>query len=186
MKIFIGASSRNSIPQKYFDDCKIFLDELMKEHDLVFGACNRGLMGLAYNTVLNAKGQITGICPSAYKDDFKELNCDIEITTNSSREGTDFIISSSDILVFLPGGIGTTYELLTAIESKRCHEFDKPIIVYNSNGYFDKLLEYMEQGYIENFNDIKDKNNYFVSSSIYDILDYINNYEKIKKQIIKR
>lgn len=181
MKLFIGCSSSNDIPTEYFNDCKVLLEELMKENDLVFGACNSGLMGLAYNTTLKANGNITGICPEAYKDDFKTLKCDTEITTKSVSERTDTVISSSDALIFLPGGIGTIYELFTAIESKRCHEFNKPIVIYNSNGYFDKLLEFMDQVYSEKFSGFKDKRNYLVTDSISSILYYINNYKKIKE-----
>lgn len=181
MKLFIGCSSSNNIPTEYFDDCKVLLEELMKENDLVFGACNSGLMGLAYNTTLKANGNITGICPEAYKDDFKTLKCDTEITTKSVSERTDSVISSSDALIFLPGGIGTIYELFTAIESKRCHEFNKPIVIYNSNGYFDKLLEFMDKVYSEKFSGFKDKRNYLVTDSISSILYYINNYKKIKE-----
>jgi len=181
MKLFIGCSSSNDIPTEYFDDCQVLLEELMKENDLVFGACNSGLMGLAYNTTLKANGNITGICPEAYKDDFKTLKCDTEITTKSVSKRTDSVISSSDALVFLPGGIGTIYELFTAIESKRCHEFDKPIVVYNSNGYFDKLLEFMDKVYSEKFSGFKDKRNYLVTDSISSILYYLNNYKRIKE-----
>lgn len=181
MKLFIGCSSSNDIPTEYFNDCKVLLEELMKENDLVFGACNSGLMGLAYNTTLKANGNITGICPEAYKDDFKTLKCDTEITTKSVSERTDTVISSSDALIFLPGGIGTIYELFTAIESKRCHEFNKPIVIYNSNGYFDKLLEFMNKVYSEKFSGFKDKRNYLVTDSISSILYYINNYKKIKE-----
>ena len=181
MKLFIGCSSSNNIPKEYFEDCRVLLEELMKENDLVFGACNSGLMGLAYNTTLKANGSVTGICPEAYKDDFKELKCNIEITTKSVSERTDSVISSSDGLVFLPGGIGTIYELFTAIESKRCHEFDKPIVVYNSNGYFDKLLEFMDKVYSEKFSGFKDKRNYLVTDSISSILYYLNNYKRIKE-----
>ena len=181
MKLFIGCSSSNDIPTEYFNDCKVLLEELMKENDLVFGACNSGLMGLAYNTTLKANGNITGICPEAYKDDFKTLKCDTEITTKSVSERTDTVISSSDALIFLPGGIGTIYELFTAIESKRCHEFNKPIVIYNSNGYFDKLLEFMDKVYSEKFSGFKDNRNYFLTDSISSILYYINNYKKIKE-----
>lgn len=178
MNLFIGCSSRNDIPKEYFDDCTVLLEELMKGNNLVFGACNSGLMGLSYKVTLLEKGKVTGICPEAYKDDFKDLKCDTEIVTKSISERTDNVISSSDALVFLPGGIGTIYELFTAIESKRCHEFNQPIIIYNSNGYFDKLLEFMEKMYHEHFSDSKDKENYFVTTSISAILYYINNYEK--------
>lgn len=139
MKLFIGCSSSNDIPTEYFNDCKVLLEELMKENDLVFGACNSGLMGLAYNTTLKANGNITGVCPEAYKDDFKTLKCDTEITTKSVSERTDSVISSSDALIFLPGGIGTIYELFTVIESKRCHEFNKPIVIFIVKS-FDKTL----------------------------------------------
>ena len=185
MNIFIGCSSSNDIPKEYFDDCEVLLKEIMKGNNLVFGACNSGLMGLAYNTTLKANGNITGICPEAYKDDFKTLKCDTEITTKSVSERTDSVILSSDALIFLPGGIGTIYELFTAIESKRCHEFDKPIVVYNSHGYFDKLLEFMSKVYNEKFSGFKDKRNYLVTDSIPLILYYINNYERIKKNEIK-
>ena len=181
MKIFIGCSSSDNIPKEYFDDCKVLLEELMKDNDLVFGACNSGLMGLAYNTTLKANGSVTGIYPEAYKDDFKELKCNAEITTKSVSERTDSVISSSDALIFLPGGIGTIYELFTAIESKRCHEFDKPIVIFNSNGYFDKLLEFMDKVYSEKFSGFKDKRNYLVTDSISSILYYLNNYKRIKE-----
>lgn len=185
MKLFIGCSSSDNIPAEYFNDCKVLLGELMKENDLVFGACNSGLMGLAYTTALRASRSITGICPDAYKGDLKTLNCDTEITTKSVSERTDSVISLSDALIFLPGGIGTIYELFTAIESKRCHEFDKPIIIYNSNGYFDNLLEFLDKVYEEKFSGFKDKRNYLVTNSISSILYYINNYKMIKESETK-
>lgn len=53
MKLFISGSSKDNIPKKYFNNCQTLLEELMKENDLVFGACISGLMGLAYNIALN-------------------------------------------------------------------------------------------------------------------------------------
>lgn len=186
MKLFIGCSSSDNIPEEYFNDCKNFLEQLLEGNDLVFGVCNSGLMGLAYTTTLRGKGKITGICPEAYKDDFKELNCDKEITTKSVSERTDSLISASDALIFLPGGLGTIYELFTSIESKRCHEFNKPIVIYNSNGYFDKLLEFMDGIYGENFSDKNDRRNYLVTDSASSALHYINNYSKITEETAKQ
>lgn len=178
MKLFIGCSSRNDIPKEYFDDCKKLLELLMEENDLVFGAYDSGLMGLAYNTALNSNRNVIGICPKAYEHDLNTLKCSTEIITETISQRTDGLISESDALIFLPGGIGTIYELFAAIESKRCHEFDKPIVIYNSNGCFDMLLEFMEKLYTENFSGEKDKNNYYVTDSISSVLEYINNYEK--------
>lgn len=176
MKLFIGCSSSDDIPQKYIEDCNKMIQALMVNNDLVFGAYNYGLMKLAYNNTLKLGGNIIGICPEAYKDDLKELNCNEEIITKSVNERTDNLISKSDALIFLPGGIGTICELFVAIDSKRCHEFNKPIVIYNSNGYFNKLLDFMEKMYSENFSKVKDKDNYLITDSIDEILSYIRSY----------
>lgn len=181
MKLFIGCSSSKEIPAKYFDDCQVLLEELLPGNELVFGACNAGLMGLSYSIALQNKSSITGICPEAYQDDFKNLECTTEITTKSVNERTDNLISESDALVFLPGGIGTIYELYTAIESKRCHEFDKPIVIFNPNGFFDPLLSFMDKLYQEGFSKEKDKGNYLVSTLPEEIKYYITHYERIKE-----
>ena len=49
MNIFVGCSSSNDFSKKYLYDCNILLEELLKDNDLVFGACNSWLMGLAYD-----------------------------------------------------------------------------------------------------------------------------------------
>lgn len=184
MKIFIGCSSSNSIDKKYLDDCKALLDLILHENDLVFGACNNGIMGLAYNCALTNGRKITGICPETYKDDFKSLKCDKEITTKYVSERTKKLIDESDILLFLPGGIGTYFELFCAIESKRCHEFNKPIIIFNSNGFFNKFIEMMNQNFQNGFSKSSDKSNYIIANDIYDVVQAIsstvsdNNYKE--------
>jgi len=44
-----------------------------------------------------------------------------------------------DGLVALPGGTGTMEELLEAITLKRLGQFSKPIIILNTNGFYDPL-----------------------------------------------
>lgn len=184
MKIFIGCSSCEEIPKIYFESCSEFLNEVLKDNELVFGACNSGLMGIAYNTALNLNSNIIGICPDRYKEDFNLMKCNKEIITNTVNERTDKLIKESDALIFLPGGIGTIYELLTAIECKRCHEFDKPIIIYNANGYYDSLLEFIDKMFNENFIRKKGMPNYIVSNDTKEIICFLNNtVDKLKLTI---
>ncbi len=177
MKLFIGCSSSNDIPQKYLDDCKKYLDELFKENnDLVFGASNRGIMGLCVETALNHNKEVIGISPEVYKEDFNSLECTKEIVTNSISRRTDALIALSDAIIFLPGGIGTIYEFLATIESKRGKEFDKPIIIYNSCHYFDTLLTFLDKIYKEQFTSELVANCYHISPSAKETLEYIKNY----------
>lgn len=178
MKIFVGCSSSDDIDKSYFDDNKELLDELFKNHDLVFGACNRGLMGVAYNAALNNKRNITGICPRVYKDDFNTLKCDKEIIVDSTLERLEAVFKESDIMLFLPGGIGTYSELFSAIESRRSGEFESPIILYNSNGFFDKFNEMMSLNHGENFSKQDDFTNYIVFNSKQEIINACNSYVK--------
>lgn len=141
MKMFIGCSSSEKIDKKYKDDCEKYLSEILKNSDLVFGADRKGLMRIAYDIAKKNKRKVTGICPERYKEDFQKIDCDREITTKMVHERTLLLEKESDACIFLPGGIGTIYELFSLIESKRSHEFDKPIIIYNSNDYFNDLLK---------------------------------------------
>lgn len=175
MKIFIGCSSSDKIPEKYKKDCENYLSKLFKEeNDLVFGAYDQGIMGLCYNIARENKRHIIGVCPKIYEKDIEKLICEKRIT-NSTNERTSMLIEESDAIIFLPGGIGTMQELFTAIEIKRSKEINKPIIIYNSNGFFDELLILLEKIYQENFADSLTSKNYHISNSIEDTLEYLNN-----------
>ena len=166
MKIFIGCSSSDEINEKYI-------------LDLVFGASNGGLMGLSYNLALKNGNSVLGICPEAYKNDLKSLKCTEEIITNSISDRTVALINESDAIVFLPGGIGTIYELFTVIECKRSGEFDKPVVIYNACGYFDKLFDFLDFLYDEKFTNLKVKDCYYVSNNAEDTLNYIKEYKSM-------
>lgn len=176
MKLFIGCSSSNDIPEKYKKDCEKLLEELFKlDNDLVFGAYNKGLMNQAYKIALKHNKQVIGITPEIFKEDLKNLDCSKEIITRNISNRTEKVIEESDVLIYLPGGIGTIYELFTSIESKRSKEFNKPIIIYNSNNYFDKLLLFLEEIYNQNFTSSKVKDCYYISNNITDVLNYLKN-----------
>ena len=187
MKIFVGCSSRDNIPGKYYDKCYDLLSKLFSNNfDLVFGACNKGLMGLAYKAALSNNSDIIGIYPDAYVDEAKDLNIvDIPVKTVSDR--TDMVIKESDILLFLPGGIGTVYDLFTAIESKRAGEHNKPIIIYNVDGFYDKLVSLLSKMSSEKFINNHDfKNNFYIFDSIDCLLDHINKYIIKEKELSRK
>lgn len=54
-------------------------------------------------------------------------------------------LADVDGLVTLPGGSGTLEELLEAITLKRPGRFTKPIVILNTNGFYDPLREMLER-----------------------------------------
>lgn len=182
--IFIGCSSRNDIPKQYLDDCNTYLEGLFNyETNLVFGASNDGLMGISYNIAKDKKRDIIGICPYAYQEDLKKLNCNKQIITKTVQERTSKLFELSDALVFLPGGIGTIYEFFASLEYMRTKEIEKPIILYNSCGYYDTMFKFLDEISQLNFVSLEDNRIYHISNSADDTIDYINEYYRGKNKI---
>ena len=187
MNVFIGCSSSEYISDKYLFDCKVFLEELfIRDNNLIFGVCSKGLMGLSHDIAIKNRRNVKGICPFIYMDQFDELSCTDEEVTDTVGERIKNIIDESDVLLFLPGGIGTMYELFTAIEWKRSYEFDKPIVIYNPFGYFDKLFQFLDMIYENGFSPPEIAKCYYVCDNVSDAIEYIDNYYKDKVVVGKK
>jgi hypothetical protein len=170
MNLFVCCSANKDIKKEYLDDCEDVLHDLLKENDLVFGACETGIMGLAYKIAKENNRKVTGICPGIYKGAFDKIDCDNEIVTEDMMDSTRKIIEKSDAIVVLPGGFGTAYEIFIAIQTRICKEHTLPIIIYNSCGYYDNLIEFIEDIYKEGFASLDYKNNYKIANNKEELL----------------
>ena len=142
MKIAICCSSSDKLDKQYIQSSQKLCEAIFRQkHDLVFGAMNHGIMGIAYRTAKSHGRNVTGIAPELYRDDFKELDCETELLTKNVSDRMQVLIDNSDVLLFLPGGVGTLYELMAALEMKRSKEFNKPLIIYNETGFFNEILQ---------------------------------------------
>lgn len=178
MKLFIGCSSCDKLDKIYYDNCSKYLEELfVQENDLVFGAYNKGLMKLAYEKAKKYKRNIIGITPEIFKNDAMKLDYTNLIVTDSISRRTEKLIEESDALIFLPGGVGTIYELFTTLESKRSGEFDKPIIIYNCNNFFDDVLKIIEDSIKNNFTKEEVKNCFYIVRSAKETIEYLSKYK---------
>ncbi|MBR4260750.1 MAG: TIGR00730 family Rossman fold protein [Clostridia bacterium] len=166
MNIFVGCASRNTNNSDYNNVAEKLGDYIVShKHNLVFGGCEYGLMGKLYETVKQTESEMFITIAEAYKSDLDNLIYTEAFLTQTVNERKDSFIRISDVLVFLPGGIGTIDELMTAIETRRNHEHDVPIIIANINGFFDYQLSMLEKIYAEEFADEKNRNMYVVCSS---------------------
>lgn len=181
MKIAVCCSSINDIDNKYKESSRKLLEQIFKEnHDLVFGAMDCGIMGIAYRTAKKFGRKVIGITPEIFKNDLKELECDTEIITKSINSRTEAMIDNSDALLFLPGGIGTLYELITSLEMKRSNEFDKPIIIYNETGFFDEMLVMLDRFYKENFTSENVRHKYKIINDWTEVVKLLDNLKVIE------
>lgn len=148
--VFIGCSSYNTIDRKYIDFSSHVADVCIKNNlNLIFGASNNGMMGEIYRKYYGSSLSVEGINIIKYQEDLKELNCKKTVFENTLKQLEYFL--KSDILLFLPGGVGTLNEIISAITAKRNCETKAKIIIYNFEGYYDSLIsllnKFIEEGF---------------------------------------
>lgn len=153
MRVCVFAASSSRIDKVFFDDAAL-LGELFADAgiEVVFGGGGIGLMGKLADAVLGKNGKITGVIPSFMKKEGWGHNYLTEdIITDDMNERKKTMFSLSDAVVALPGGIGTIEELTEAITLKQLSLWNGPIIILNTNGYYDSLFEFFNKMVENNF-----------------------------------
>ena len=177
MKIAVCCSSSSNLDKMYLEHARKVLEPIFQqEHELIFGARNSGIMGVAYQTAKQYNRPITGIATEIDKEDFENSECDTKIITKSITERTERILEQADVLLFLPGGVGTLCELVTAIDKKRSGELDIPILIDNTTGFFDELLQMLQKIYHEQFTVAKVETCYTVLKTETEIVYWFQNF----------
>ncbi|MBU6219290.1 MAG: TIGR00730 family Rossman fold protein [Bacteroidetes bacterium] len=153
MRICVYCASSSKIDQAYFDATERLSKILVKSDvEVVYGGGGHGLMGKLADTVLAEGGKIKGIMPQFMNEvewAHKKVT-DMEFTATMHERKSKFL-ENTDALIALPGGTGTLEELLEAITLKRLGQFTKPIIILNTNGYYDPLQMMLQRCVSENF-----------------------------------
>jgi len=123
-------------------------------HGLVYGGGNVGLMGIVADAVLAAGGPVVGVIPEALVQrevGHQGLSEQHVVPTMHVRK--QIMAERADAFVALPGGIGTLEELYEVWTWRQLGYHDKPIGVLNVDGYYDRLLAFMDHCVAEGFLD---------------------------------
>ena len=153
MRICVYCASSAKIDEIYFEATERLAKILVNSKvQVIYGGGGHGLMGKLADTVLAQGGQIKGIMPQFMNEvewAHKSVT-DFEFTKTMHERKAKFL-ENIDALIALPGGPGTLEELLEAITLKRLGQFTKPIIILNTNGYYDPLIQMLERCVEEKF-----------------------------------
>ena len=119
---------------------------------VINGAGNRGLMAAISDAALAAGGEVTGVIPRFMVEQgwhhtgLTEL---IEVEDMHQRKET--MARLSDAVIALPGGCGTLEELMEIITWKQLGLYLNPIVILNTNGYYDPLFAFFSRAVEERF-----------------------------------
>lgn len=117
-----------------------------KNHTLVFGGGDTGIMGACARGVHDYNGKTIGISPE-WIGDIEPLckDCDEFIYVDSMDERKNKFVENSDAFIITPGGIGTLDEFFEIITLKKLKQHNKKIIVFNIDGFFNKMFEMLDE-----------------------------------------
>lgn len=175
--ITVYASASSRISSNYFEAAEN-LGKLLAEHSIVCvnGGGINGLMAAITNAVLDNGGEVCGVIPRFMYDKgwihpaIKEV---IIAPDMHSRKKT--MADKSDACIALPGGVGTLEELLEIITWKHLGLYLNPIVILNTNGFYDQLVAFLNKADRENFMHSKLDEIYQVAATPEEALDLIFN-----------
>jgi uncharacterized protein (TIGR00730 family) len=153
MRICVYCASSNKVDKAYFDATqKLAEDIAARGITLVYGGGSAGLMGCLADTVLKNNGQAIGILPRFMeKVEWGHKGLTQLTLVKDMHERKKLLIKDIDGVVALPGGCGTLEELMEVITLKRLGKFTKPIIILNTNGFYNHLKMLLDKMIKEHF-----------------------------------
>ena len=178
MKVFIASSASKDIGGKYLDLADEISESLaQKGFDLFFGAANYSMMGVCYKKFSKYKKKIYAYTVPKYKKDLKKLPKAKCVLVPDTLLRFRKLYFRSDLIVILPGGIGTLAEFTSAVEEYRASRGNKKIILVNYNNFYDDLLNWLEscqrKGFVEK--DLKE---------CYEVVNNIKEFDQVVTEFL--
>lgn len=151
--VCVYSASSTKIDAVYFDAARELGLLLAQNHiRLVNGAGKMGLMAAVADAALSNGGEVTGVIPHfMIEQGWHHTGLTELIEVDSMHQRKKKMADLSDAVIALPGGCGTLEELLEVITWKQLGLYLNPIVILNTKGYFNPLLEMLAQAVEENF-----------------------------------
>lgn len=182
MKIGITLTSSLSVGQEYIDLTRSVAELLAKENfGIIYGGTEYGMMKELAEAYKQAGGQdLTGVmsrelqrATQGYKS-FAGLDQAFWVETIGERVRA--ISEKSDGFIILPGGYGTLEEMSIIIGGKANKLYDKPIAILNYDGFYDRLIEFLDDMCRKSFSKINVRDIAHIAGSTDSIVTYFKNY----------
>ena len=119
---------------------------------LVYGGASVGLMGAMADAALSGGAPVVGVLPAVLKNreiahpGLTELHY-----VESMHQRKALMAERADAFVALPGGLGTLDEFMEILTWRQLGLHSKPCVLVNTQGYFERLLGFLDHAVAEGF-----------------------------------
>jgi uncharacterized protein (TIGR00730 family) len=143
--VYCGSSQRSAEP--FLSAARAVGGEIARRgHVLIYGGAKIGLMGAVADAALAEGGAVRGVILRDFIDrgDVHHPGVEMESVDDmrSRKAGLD---GHADAFVTLPGGLGTLEELSEMLSFRQLGFHRRPIVLLNTDGFFDSLLAWIER-----------------------------------------
>ena len=157
-----------------------------KGWNCINGAGSAGVMRAVSDGFLDGGAKAVGIIPQFMVDNGWHYSRLSEIiSTPDMHQRKQMMAQRSQCSIAMPGGCGTLEELLEIITWKQLSLYNKPIVIFNINGFFDSILQQLEHCIAQQFMKPTHKHLWFTAHNVQQIVDYIESYEEQAAPVVE-
>ena len=146
--------------------------------ELLFGGGSVGLMKVVADVMMERHCKVTGTI-TQHLLDMRVGHPDIDelIVVETMAERKKILEDMADGFIALPGGIGTMDEFFEAYVLSQLRVFDKPVALFNVNGYYDGIVAFIKHMAEEGFMRKEHAENLIVSDDPKDLLTKMEQFQ---------
>lgn len=113
---------------------------------LVYGGARFGLMEATARGAKESGARVVGVVPMILEERGRvSALIDEKVNCRNLSERKDIMLERSDILVALPGGIGTLDEIFHVMAAATIGYHSKKVVLYNVNGFWTPLVAMLKE-----------------------------------------
>lgn len=146
-KIALFCSASDAIDPVYAEKAKELGAWMGKHHKwLIYGGSDTGLMEAVAEAAKEKGSMIMGVVPTKLEESGRVSDkLDVTFHTVNLSDRKDTMLQEAEVMVALPGGIGTLDEVFHVMASASIGYHGKQVIFYNINGFWDDILRFFDR-----------------------------------------
>lgn len=178
MNICVFGSSSEQIDCEFLTTAESLGKMIAKRGDgVIFGAGKYGVMGATARGVSSENGTLIGVSPTFFIEmDVLYDKCTELIYTETMRERKGIMEDRADAFIICAGGMGTFEEFFEVLTLKQLKRHSKPIIIYNVKGYYNPMIEMLDNAVKNGFMTDDCNQLYTVAETEQQIFEQLDNY----------
>jgi uncharacterized protein (TIGR00730 family) len=160
------------------------LGNLIAKHKwrLVYCAGNTGMMGAVANATQLGKAKTFGVIPNhLVQREVGKTDLDNYIVTDNMHERKKLMFTNSDAIILLPGGPGSLDEFFEVLTWAQLEVHKKPIVVINTQNYWDPLLSLIDHTISSGFAEKSLKKLFTITETASDAVNYLIQHNQRSK-----